>query len=129
MSLSSFSQTDSIRKVVVGKDTGAFVPMNKVRKINTILVNLDECKETNDTLKSIIKNYDIAYSKLDSALITKKKEVIKKDSIILSYEKITKDHELLLDRKEWNIKILKVQRNILLPAVGILVAILLVPWR
>lgn len=129
MSLLSFSQTDSIKKVVVGKDTGAFVPMNKVRQINTILVNLDECKETNDTLKSIIKNYDIAYSKLDSALISKKIEVVKKDSIILSYEKITKDHELLLDRKEWNIKILKVQRNILLPALGVLVAILLVPWN
>lgn len=129
MSLSSFSQTDSIRKVIVNKDTGAFVPMSKVRQINTILVDLDECKETNDTLNSIIKNYDIAYSKLDSALISKKMEVTKKDSIILSYEKITKDHELLLDRKEWNIKLLKVQRNILLPAVAILAAILLVPWH
>lgn len=127
MSLSSFSQTDSIRKVVIGKDTGAFIPMSKVREINTIFIDLDECNEVKDTLQSIIKNYDIAYSKLDSALTFKKMEVNKKDSIILSYEKISKDQETIINKKDWNIKFLKLQRNILLPAVAILVAILLVP--
>lgn len=129
MSLSSFSQKDSIRKVIVNKDTGAFVPMSKIRQINTIIIDLDECKETKDTLNSIIKNYDIAYNKLDSSLYAKKMEVIKKDSIILSYEKISKDQETLINKKNWDIKFLKVQRNFLIPMVGILAAILLVPWK
>lgn len=128
MSLYSFSQRDStIRKVVIGKDTGAFVPTYKVRKINKLFIDLDECKETKDTLNQIIKKYDIAYTKLDSSLQFKKMEVIKKDSIIMSYENITKKNELLLDRKEWNIKLLKAQRNILIPLAGILLVIILVP--
>jgi hypothetical protein len=129
MNLLSFSQKDSIRKIVLNKDTGAFVPMPKVKQINEIIINLDECREINDTLKFVIKNYDIAYNKLDSALYSKKMEVSKKDSIIISSEKIIKDQELILTRREWNIKILKVQRNLLLPIVGILAAILLVPWK
>ena len=127
MSLLSFSQKDSIKKIIVNKDTGAFIPVNKVKEINCIIIDLDECKETNDTLRNIIKNYDIAYNKLDSSLISKKIEVTKKDSIILSTEKIIKDHELLLIKKDWNIKLLKSQRNILLPIIGILVIILLLP--
>lgn len=127
MSLLSFSQKDSIKKIIVNKDTGAFIPVNKVKEINCIIIDLDECKETNDTLRNIIKNYDIAYNKLDSSLISKKIEVTKKDSIILSNEKIIKDHELLLIKKDWNIKLLKSQRNILLPIIGILVIILLLP--
>jgi len=127
MSLSTFSQKDStIKKIIVGKDTGAFVPMKKVREINKLLIDLDECKETKDTLNSIIKNYDIAYTKLDSSLQFKKNEVIKKDSIILSYENITKKNEILLERKEWNISLLKVQRNILLPITSILLIFLFV---
>ncbi len=129
MNLLSFSQKDSIRKIILNKDTGAFVPVLKIKQINKIIVDLDECKEINDTLKFVIKNYDIAYTKLDSALYSKKMEVSKKDSIIISGEKIIKDQELLLNRKEWDIKILKVQRNFLIPIVGILTAILLVPWK
>ena len=129
MNLLSFSQKDSIRKIILNKDTGAFVPVLKIKQINKIIVDLDECKEINDTLKFVIKNYDIAYTKLDSALYSKKMEVSKKDSIIISGEKIIKDQELLLNRKEWDIKILKVQRNFLIPIVGILTAILLVRWK
>lgn len=125
MSLLSFSQKNSIRRVTVNKDTGAFVPMNKVKEINKILIDLDECKVTNDTLNNIIRNYDIAYNRLDSSLQFKKNELSKKDSIMFSYEKINKNNEILLNRKEWEIKILKVQRNILIPVLGILTIVLL----
>lgn len=124
MSLLSFSQTDSIKKIVVGKDTGAFVPMGKVREINKIIIDLDECKETKDTLNGIIKNYDIAYTKLDSALVCKKMEVTKKDSVITSFERVVSDQEKLMKKKDLKVKMLKIQRNVLLPAVGILVAVL-----
>lgn len=125
MNLLSFSQKNSIRKVTVNKDTGAFIPMNKVKEINKILIDLDECKVTNDTLNNIIKNYDIAYSRLDSSLQFKKNELSKKDSIMFSYEKINKNNEILLNRKEWEIKILRVQRNILIPVLGVLTIVLL----
>ena len=124
MSLSNFSQTDSIKKIVVGKDTGAFVPMNKVKVINSIIIDLDECQETKDTLNHIIKNYDIAYNKLDSALIFKKMEVIKKDSIIISYGNIVENQEKLMKKKDLKVKMLKIQRNILVPIVAILVGVL-----
>lgn len=124
MSLLSFSQTDSIKKIVIGKDTGAFVPMNKVRVINTLIIDLDECQETKDTLNHIIKNYDIAYTKLDSALIFKKMEVLKKDSIIMSYGDIVENQEKLMKKKDLKVKMLKIQRNILLPVVVILVSVL-----
>lgn len=127
INLLSFSQKDSIRKIVLNKDTGAFIPMNKVREINKVFINLDECEEIKDTLKQIIKNYDISYNKLDSSLISSRIDISKKDSIILSHEKIDKDYQTLIMKKDFDIQILKVQRNILLPVLGVLVLILLIP--
>jgi hypothetical protein len=98
--------------------------MNKVRVINSIIIDLDECQETKDTLNHIIKNYDIAYNKLDSALIFKKMEVIKKDSIIISYGNIVENQEKLMKKKDLKVKMLKIQRNILVPIVVILVGVL-----
>lgn len=126
MSLSSISQTGSIRKIVLNNDTGAFVPMKDVRQINTVFVDLDECKEINDTLKVIITKYDLAYVKLDSALKFKKFECLKKDSMITSYTNIVSDQEKLIKKRDRKIRMLKIQRNILAPTLGVLVILLFI---
>lgn len=126
MNLSSICQTDSIKKIVLNKDTGAFVPMRYVRQINTIFVDLDECKEVNDTLKGIITKYDLAYTKLDSALKFKKFETLKKDSIITSYDNIMVEQDKTIKKKDLKIKMLKIQRNILAPTLGVLILLLFI---
>lgn len=126
MNLSSICQTDSIKKIVLNKDTGAFVPMRYVRQINTIFVDLDECKEVNDTLKGIITKYDLAYTKLDSALKYKKIETLKKDSIITSYDNIMVEQDKTIKKKDLKVKMLKIQRNILAPTLGVLILLLFI---
>lgn len=126
MNLSSICQTDSIKKIVLNKDTGAFVPMRYVRQINTIFVDLDECKEVNDTLKGIITKYDLAYAKLDSALKYKKIETLKKDSIITSYDNIMVEQDKTIKKKDLKVKMLKIQRNILAPTLGVLILLLFI---
>jgi len=126
MNLSSICQTDSIKKIVLNKDTGAFVPMRYVRQINTIFVDLDECKEINDTLKVIITKYDLAYVKLDTALKFKKIECLKKDSTITSYTNIVGDQEKLIKKRDRKIRMLKIQRNILVPTLAVLVLLLFI---
>ena len=124
MSLLSFSQTNLVKKVVIDKDTGAFISLNGVKDINKIIINSEECDEINDSLKSIIKNYDIAYYKLDSSLTYKKIEVLKKDSINKTYDDIMKEQDKLIHKKDIKISVLKAQRNILFP-ISIIFAILL----
>jgi hypothetical protein len=124
MSLLSFSQTNLVKKVVIDKDTGAFISMKGVKDINKIIINSEECDEINDSLKSIIKNYDIAYYKLDSSLTYKKIEVLKKDSINKTYDDIMKEQDKLIHKKDIKISVLKAQRNILFP-ISIIFAILL----
>lgn len=124
MSLLSFSQTNLVKKVVIDKDTGAFISMKGVKDINKIIINSEECGEINDSLKSIIKNYDIAYYKLDSSLTYKKIEVLKKDSINKTYDDIMKEQDKLIHKKDIKISVLKAQRNILFP-ISIIFAILL----
>ena len=124
MSLLSFSQTNLVKKIVIDKDTGAFISMKGVKDINKIIINSEECDEINDSLKSIIKNYDIAYYKLDSSLTYKKIEVLKKDSINKTYDDIMKEQDKLIHKKDIKISVLKAQRNILFP-ISIIFAILL----
>jgi aminoglycoside phosphotransferase family enzyme len=100
--------------------------MKDVRQINTVFVDLDECKEINDTLKVIITKYDLAYVKLDSALKFKKFECLKKDSMITSYTNIVSDQEKLIKKRDRKIRMLKIQRNILAPTLGVLVLLLFI---
>jgi hypothetical protein len=113
-----------VKKIVIDKDTGAFISMKGVKDINKIIINSEECDEINDSLKSIIKNYDIAYYKLDSSLTYKKIEVLKKDSINKTYDDIMKEQDKLIHKKDIKISVLKAQRNILFP-ISIIFAILL----
>jgi len=100
--------------------------MRYVRQINTIFVDLDECKEVNDTLKGIITKYDLAYAKLDSALKYKKIETLKKDSIITSYDNIMVEQDKTIKKKDLKVKMLKIQRNILVPTLGVLILLLFI---
>jgi|694.fasta_scaffold00011_68 hypothetical protein len=126
MNLSSICQTGLIKKIVLNNDTGVFVPMKGVRQINSVFVDLDECKEINDTLKGIITKYDLAYGKLDSALKYKKIECLKKDSTITSYDNIVINQEKLIKKNDRKIRLLKIQRNVLVPALGVLILLLFI---
>jgi hypothetical protein len=96
---------------------------------SNLIANVKETKGKRSDVPTEVK--DKKLNKVSDKMKDKanEMEVSKKDSIIISSEKIIKDQELILTRREWNIKILKVQRNLLLPIVGILAAILLVPWK
>lgn len=116
--LSSLAQREEIK--IIGTDTFATVKMQRLREANGKHVELNGCKQENDSLFSQVRTYMGSVNNL-KASITDLKEVNKLNGTLLSdKQKLIdlKTQELAIEARR--VKILRLERNSLAGAVAIL---------
>ena len=113
-------------KVVIGKDTGCFVPMSAVDTLNIAYSKLDECRELRDSLKSEIRTHETKEKQQTELLESKKRELALEETVAKErgIQLEVKDKEI--KRKDRQILWMKIQRGILAGATAILVVMTIV---
>lgn len=117
-----FSQSTYPSKTVINSDTVCVISIEQAKEINVTYLELDQCMEVSDTLKSIIV-------KQNKVIGSQTKEVENLEKQIKFYNEIDKANgQIILDLKSLDkksqskIKWLKIQRNvvsvILLSSIG-----------
>ena len=118
----SISQTGYPKKVIIGKDTVCAVTIAQLDTINSTYVDLDECRELTDSLKSEIKNQDTRSKKQTEALDNAEHQV---DNLTYINEELTstvKNNEEIIKLKDKKITWLKVQRVVLVTVTVVVTA-------
>lgn len=119
-----FSQSTYPSKTVINSDTVCVISIPQAKEINVTYLELDQCIEVSDTLKSII-------IKQNKVIGSQTKEVENLEKQIKFYNEIDKANgQIILDLKSLDkksqskIKWLKIQRNvvsvILLSSIGVI---------
>lgn len=117
--LSSSAQSPRIE--IKGTDTCAVIPLAQMRMANVKFVELDGCREENDSLFSQIRAYTGLTNNLRASL-TELKEVNKLNETLLSdKQKIIDLSAQELKKEARRGKILRLERNSLAGALAILI--------
>ena len=111
MSRLSISQNVYPSKFLIGKDTVCIISISQVEKINNLYVDMDECKELNDSLNASIINYNLLASNQKALISVKNNQIAIQDSIIMEKDNIISNDNKIVQEKNKVIKLLKLQRN------------------
>lgn len=125
MNLLTYSQETYPKLILQGKDSLCLLTMPQVKRINIAFVNLDFKTALSDTFRALNKRLDFVVNKqvqligsYENQLELKNRVISSSDEVITTYKKLDKSN----NRK---IKVLKVQRFILILSVGISTALYL----
>ena len=126
-SISSFSQTTFLEKIVHKGDTGVFVSSGAIEKINLQLVEGDEAKELADSLNVMYDNCMDVNEDYKSGLKNLEEQNSLKDSIIVE-KNLQKDiYKEDAEKKGKQVKRLKIISSITGGAAAVLFFLLLIP--
>lgn len=122
--MSSFSQEDYPKIRLIDKDTVVLITPQQVDKMNETFLQLDMCKDINESLieqdtlsKQVISACEDALQKADQEVETCQNVVEEKD---LQIENLN----VVVEKQEKKIKLLKKSRNLMTVSAGIVGVIL-----
>lgn len=117
-----YSQNASTHKIIIGQDTGCWVPLGDIKLYNQEFVKLDFYKDLCDTLRTLVNKTNDKMNAQKFLITNYKEQNVLKQVMIFNQDKQIHDYKLLDDQSQKKIKSLKLQRNVL--AIGIVVAII-----
>ena len=122
----SISQTGYPKKIIIGKDTGCVITITQLDEINSTYIDLDECKELTDSLKSEINNQDKRAIKQTAALENATQQIDALKVINEERKSINENDKKMIKQKDRKIKWLTLQRNILVGVTAVVTIIIIV---
>lgn len=124
MAQSLICQTVYPKKAVIDKDTVCIITIEQAKTMNVVFVDRRKCYELNDSLNSMIKNYDILVGQQQGVIVAQDKEIQTQNKIIAEKDTIIRSDEKLLKKQNRKVGWLKVQRTVFATVAIISVGIL-----
>jgi len=101
------------KKIVIGTDTVVALTIAQVREVNQTYVDLDQCKEERDTLKSIVNVHEQKDVVQEQQVKTLQESILLRDSLVQEKEVQIGEYKDLIKKRERKIKVLRVKNFVL----------------
>jgi ABC-type maltose transport system permease subunit len=116
------SQNDLVHKVIIGTDTGMWIPQAKIKNLNIQFARLDYFKEMCDSLKKLSYTLSLEVSHQKDLIYNYDQQISLQQKEIGNQYKEIQDYKDLDKSNQNKVKWLKLQRNVL--AVAVIVAVM-----